>query len=48
LGGNGGNAGNPGGSGTTSTSNCQTVTPGGSYPVSIGSGGTATISWNPQ
>jgi hypothetical protein len=41
--------GNAGLAGTPSTFNCQPVTPGGSYPISVGTpGGQVTISWNPQ
>ena len=46
--GNAGSAGNAGGAGTTATFNCITVTAGGSYPISVGSGGTANVFWSPQ
>lgn len=53
--GNAGNAGSTGGAGgtgaaaTPSTFNCVPVTPGCSYPISVGSpGGQIVISWNPQ
>lgn len=54
-GGGRGNLGNPGTSGNAgsaanpSTTNCRAVTPGASYPISVGSpGGQVVISWNPQ
>jgi hypothetical protein len=49
--GNAGGAGGAGGSGvagTPSTSNCVPVTPGGSVPIVVGTGGSVVISWNPQ
>ena len=48
--GSAGNPGNPGTAGTPATYNCQSVTPGGSYPIVVGgpSGGQVNISWNPQ
>ena len=49
--GNAGGAGGSGGSGvagTPSTSNCVPVTPGGSVPIVVGTGGSVVISWNPQ
>lgn len=50
--GNAGNAGNPGNAGAAanpSTFNCESVTPGASYPITVGSpGGQVVISWNPQ
>lgn len=47
--GNPGNPGNPGSAANPSTTNCIPVTPGGSYPITVGSpGGQVTISWNTQ
>jgi hypothetical protein len=49
--GNSGNAGNPGSSATQSSVNCVTVTSGGSYPITVGTGspaGQVVISWNAQ
>jgi len=43
-----GGAGNPGQTATPATNNCVPVTPGSTYPVTVGTGGTITISWNPQ
>ena len=45
---NPGNAGNAGGPVTPTVYNSVPVTPGGSYPVSVGSGGRVVISWNEQ
>jgi hypothetical protein len=43
------NPGNPGTSPNPTTFNAQPVTPGGSFPISVGSpGGQVVISWNPQ
>jgi hypothetical protein len=45
------NPGNPGSAGNPSTFACETVTPGGSYPIVVGSGsaaGQVTVNWNPQ
>ena len=47
AGGSGG-AGGAGGNANTTTFNCEAVTPGGSYPISVASGGNVNISWNPQ
>jgi hypothetical protein len=47
TGGNGG-AGNPGAAATPTTFNCVSVTPGGSYPVVVPTGGQVVISWNAQ
>jgi hypothetical protein len=45
----GAGSGNPGLPSSIITLNCQPVTPGASYPISVGSpGGQVTISWNPQ
>ena len=47
--GNAGTAGNPGSAASPSTHNCLSVSPGGSYPITVGSpGGQVKISWNPQ
>lgn len=44
-----GSAGNPGSTANPTTSNCISVTPGASYPISVASpGGQILISWNPQ
>jgi hypothetical protein len=34
--------------GTAGTFNCVTTSPGTNTPVTVGSGGYVTISWNPQ
>jgi hypothetical protein len=44
----GGNPGNPGSAANPTAINSVGVTPGGSYPISIASGGTIVITWNPQ
>lgn len=47
--GNPGNPGNAGSAANPSTTNCRAVTPGASYPISVGSpGGQVVVSWNPQ
>ena len=46
--GGGGNAGGSGSAASPSTVNCISVTPGGSSPVTVASGGQIVISWNPQ
>jgi hypothetical protein len=46
--GNSGSAGNPGSAGTPSTFNAVPVSPGTNYSITVGSGGQANISWNPQ
>jgi hypothetical protein len=46
--GNPGNPGNAGNSGTSGTQNAISVTGGTSYPVTVGPGGFATISWSAQ
>lgn len=43
-----GGAGGSGGLGTPATYNCIAVTPGGSYPISVGPGGQIVVSWNTQ
>lgn len=47
AGGSGGTGGS-GSAGTPSTFNCVSVTPGGSSPITVASGGQIVISWNPQ
>jgi len=44
--GNAGNPGNPGSAANPTTFNCVSVTPGGSYPVTVN--GQIVVSWNPQ
>jgi hypothetical protein len=48
--GNAGGSGNPGGAGTPTAYPGRPVTPGASYPITVGgpSGGQVNISWNPQ
>ena len=41
-------SGNPGNVGSSATYSCLTVSGGSSYPVTVGPGGFATISWDPQ
>lgn len=47
LGGSGG-TGNPGGAASPASYNCLPVTPGGSYPIVVASGGQVKISWPAQ
>ena len=46
--GNAGSSGNPGSAANPTSYNCQSVSPGASYPVTVASGGQVNISWNPQ